>query len=76
MTGKQHLKDSFSQGQILAVWILAAKLPKFEFIFEFFGVDFLLFWEMAPKTSTENQPQNPHEICSEYSPRISAEPFS
>ena len=67
-----------SQGQILAVWILAAKLPNSDLNF---AVD---FWVDFPVFSEENGPKNPprkarkiaQESVRKNSHPISAEAFS
>ena len=57
------ISDRLNQGQILAVWILAAKLPNSDLNFAVdFGVDlFLLFSprETAQKKSAKKSPANP-----------------
>ena len=69
------------QGQILAVWILAAKLPNSDLNFAVdFCVDFFVLFfprKEAQKYPPKNPPQNtPGNLVGKISPRISAEAFS
>ena len=69
------------QGRILAVWILAAKLPNSDlnFAVDFLVDFFLLFFprKKARKNPPKNPPQNsPGTLFGKFPPRISAEAFS
>ena len=68
------------QGRILAVWILAAKLPNSDLNF---AVDFVFYFssffskEKGPKKSTKKSPAKfTQDFVQKNSPRISAEAFS
>ena len=69
------------QGRILAVGILAAKLPNSDLNFAVdFWVDFFLLFlskEKGPKKSTKKSPAKfTRDFVRKNSPRISAEAFS
>ena len=66
------------QGKILAVWILAAKLPNSDLNFVDFGVDFLLFLSRKwPRKIHQKIPRKLHPgVCPEMFPSNSAEAFS
>ena len=68
----------FGQGRILAVWILAAKLPNSVLNFAVdFGVDFSLLFFPRKKKSTRKSPAKfTQDLIRKISPRISAEAFS
>ena len=77
LSPKQYSRNSIPQGRILAVWILAPKLPNSDLkIAVDFGVDFflLVFW---PGKSTKKSPAKfTPEFVQKNSPRISADAFS
>ena len=66
------------QGQILAVWTLAAKLPNSDLNFAF-GVDFVVLFfprEKARKAHQKFPAKFTRDFVRKNSPRISAEAFS
>ena len=69
------LRPQNCQGQVLAVSILAAKVPNSDSNFAVeFCMDFLLLF--FPRKKAPKSTKNPQQIHSENSPQISAEAFS